>query len=234
VLEPAAPGADSTYREMLGAVGASGAAWDAARRGEAFTVDSVEFTVLHPDTAWSGWGFDLNDDSVVLLVRYGGFRAIFMGDAGEAPEAVLRGRVGHVDLLKVGHHGSRTASGSTWLRELSPAVAVLSVGSHNRYGHPSPDALRRLGAQHARIWRTDQEGTVTVMTDGRHVEVRGRSRRMAFDVTVSPANTSLESPGPCAQPLPPSSASSWTRSGTIRRPPASSPACSMTSPSPPS
>jgi competence protein ComEC len=234
VVEPATPGTDSTYREMLGAVGRSGAAWDAARRGEEFTVDSVRFTILHPDTTWSGWGVDLNDDSVVLLVRYGGFRAIFMGDAGEAPEAALRGRVGHVDLLKVGHHGSRTASGSAWLRELSPAVAVLSVGSHNRYGHPSPDALQRLGAQRATIWRTDQEGTVTVTTDGRHVEVRGRSRRVAFDVTATPANISLEWPVSCAQQSPPSSDSSWTRSATFPTRRESSRACSMTSPSPPS
>jgi competence protein ComEC len=234
VVEPATPGADSTYREMLGAVGRSGAAWDAARRGEVFIVDSVQFTILHPDTTWSGWGFDLNDDSVVLLVRYGGFRAIFMGDAGEAPEAALQGRVGHVDLLKVGHHGSRTASGAAWLRELSPTIAVLSVGSHNRYGHPSPDALQRLGAQHATIWRTDQEGTVTVTTDGRHVEVRGRARRYAFDVTGAPTHISLESPVSCAQPSPPSSDSSWTRSATSLMRRESSRACSMTSHSPPS
>ena len=234
VVEPATPGADSTYRELLGVVGRSGAAWDAARRGEEFVVDSVRFTILHPDTAWNGWGADLNDDSVVLLVRYGGFRAIFMGDAGEAPEAALRGRVGQVDLLKVGHHGSRTASGAQWLRELSPRVAVLSVGSHNRYGHPSPDAMQRLGAQHATIWRTDQEGTVTVITDGRHVQVRGRLRRYEFDVTDSPANISLESPATCAQPSPLSSDSSWTRNGTFPTRRESSPACSMTSPSPPS
>ena len=234
VVEPAAPGADSTYREMLGLVAASGAAWDPARRGERFTVDSVEFTVLHPDTAWSGWGLDLNDDSVVLLVRYGAFRAIFMGDAGEAPEAVLRGRVGHVDVLKVGHHGSRSASGAAWLAELSPTVAVLSVGSHNRYGHPAPDALQRLGAQHATIWRTDLEGTVTVITDGRHVEVRGRSRRLGFDVAGSPANISLESPASCAPRSPPSSDSSWTRSGTSPMPRESSRACSTTSRWPPS
>ncbi len=234
VVEPAAPGADATYREMLGAVAASGAAWEPARRGERFSVDSVEFTVLHPDTAWSGWGLDLNDDSVVLLVRYGAFRAIFMGDAGEAPEAVLRGRGGHVDLRKVGHHGSRTASGAAWLGELSPTVAILSVGSHNRYGHPSPDALQRLGAQHATIWRTDQEGTVTVVTDGRHVEVRGRSRHFGFDVAGSPATTSQESPAPCALRSPPSSDSSWTRSGAFPMPRVSSPACSTTSPSPPS
>ena len=232
VLEPASPGTDSTYRELLGVVGQSGAAWAAARRGQRFVVDSVEFTVLHPDTTWPGWGFDLNDNSVVLLVRYGGFRAIFMGDAGEAPEAVLRGRVGHVDLLKVGHHGSRTASSAAWLRELTPTVALLSVGSHNRYGHPAPDALQRLGAQHATIWRTDQDGTVTVVTDGLHVEVRGRSRRLAFDVTASPATTSLEPA--CAQRSPPSSDSSWTRSGIFPMPRASSPACSMTLPSPPS
>ncbi len=234
VVEPAAPGIDSTYREMLGLVGTSGAAWDAARRGDRFTVDSVEFTVLHPDTTWSGWGLDLNDDSVVLLVRYGAFRAIFMGDAGEAPEAVLHGRVGHVDLLKVGHHGSRTASGAAWLEELSPTAAILSVGSHNKYGHPTAEALQRLGAQHATIWRTDQEGTVTVSTDGRHVEVRGRSHRLAFDATGSPATISLESPASCAQRSPPSSDSSWTRNGISPMPRENSPACSTTSRSPPS
>ena len=232
VLEPAASGSDFTYRELLDRVGRSGAAWNSARRGEQFTIDSVSFTVLHPDTAWSGWGLDLNDDSVVLLVRYGDFRAIFMGDAGEAPEAVLRGRAGHVDLLKVGHHGSRTASGAAWLAELSPKVAILSVGSHNRYGHPAPDALQRLGAQHATIWRTDQEGTVTVITDGRHVEVRGRSRRLAFDVAASPANISLELPGSCGQRSPPSSDSSSIRNGISPMPLENSRACSMTSPSP--
>lgn len=234
VVEPATPGTDSTYREMLGVVGQSGAAWDAARRGERFTIDSVEFTVLHPDTAWGEWGADLNEDSVVLLVRYGAFRAIFMGDAGEAAEARLRSRVGHVALLKVGHHGSRTASSAPWLEELSPTVAVVSVGSNNRYGHPAPGALQRLGAQHATIWRTDQEGTVTVVTDGRHVEVRGRSRRQAFDVSAPPATISLESPAPCRQLSPPSSDSSWTRNGTTRRPRVSSPACSTTSHWPPS
>ena len=234
VVEPAAPGHDSTYRELLDRVGRSGAAWDPARRGERFTVDSVSFTVLHPDTTWSGWGFDLNDDSVVLLVRYRDFRAIFMGDAGEAPEAMLHGRVGHVDLLKVGHHGSRTASGAAWLAELTPTVAVLSVGSHNRYGHPTADALQRLSAQHATIWRTDLEGTVTVITDGRHVEVHGRSRRLAFDVAGSPANISLESPASCAQRSPQSSDSSWTRNATSPMPRANSPACSTTLRSPPS
>jgi competence protein ComEC len=234
VVEPAAPGTDSTYREMLSRVAESGAAWDQARRGERFAVDGVEFTVLHPDTAWSGWGLDLNDDSIVLLVRYGGFRAIFMGDAGQAPEAVLRGRVGHVDLLKVGHHGSRTASGAAWLAELAPTVAILSVGSHNRYGHPSPEALQRLGAHHATIWRTDQEGTVTVVTDGRHVEVHGRSRHLGFDVDRQPDTISLESPAPCALRSLPSSDSSSTRNGASPRPRANSRACSTTSPLPPS
>ena len=123
VVEPATPGTDSTYREMLGRRGPVGRGRGTRRDGASGSSwTASEFTVLHPDTAWSGWGLDLNDDSVVLLVRYGGFRAIFMGDAGEAPEATLRGRVGHVDLLKVGHHGSRTASGTAWLRELSPTV----------------------------------------------------------------------------------------------------------------
>lgn len=115
VMEPASTGFEFSYRELLSEIGQSGAAWNAARRGESFTVDSVNFLVLHPDTTWTGWGEDVNDDSIVLLVRYGGFRAIFMGDAGVAPEAGLLGHAGPVDVLKVGHHGSRTASSTAWL-----------------------------------------------------------------------------------------------------------------------
>ncbi|HSB52847.1 MAG TPA: hypothetical protein VLD58_00750, partial [Gemmatimonadales bacterium] len=130
---------------------------------------------------WAGWGQDVNEDSVVLLVEYGRFQALFAGDAGFPAEADLRGRVGPVDLLKVGHHGSRGSTGEEWLDSLRPAVAVISVG-RNDYGHPAPATLARLTAHRVRLWRTDRDGTVSVTTDGGQMRVQGA--RETFDLDL--------------------------------------------------
>jgi competence protein ComEC len=174
VLDPAALVADSLYLGFLDQVESGDIRWQPARDGQSFLLDSVRVTVLHPDTAWSDWGIDLNEDSVVLLLEYGRFRALFGGDAGLPAEARLSGRIGPVDLLKVGHHGSRSATGEGWLRELSPRVAVISSGARNRYGHPHPETVARLARHGVAVWRTDEQGTITVVTDGRTMRVRGR------------------------------------------------------------
>jgi competence protein ComEC len=179
VIEPGELVADPVYMDFLSAVAADGARWRSARAGMRFELDSVRFTLLHPDTTWSGWGLDLNEDSAVLLVEYRGFRALLAGDAGFPAESLLHGRVGPVDLLKVGHHGSRWASGDAWLAELQPDIGIVSVGI-NRYGHPSPEALHRLEQHHVSVWRTDRDGTVTVTTDGHHFSVAGRDRRSDY------------------------------------------------------
>lgn len=175
VLEPGEPVDDARYRGFLEAVAAGGSRYGAARDGQGAVVDGVRLTLLHPSAAWPEWGLDLNEDSAVLLVEYGAFRAVFAGDAGLVAEARLRGRVGDVTLLKAGHHGSRTATGTAWLRELRPEVAVVSVGRRNRYGHPTAEALARLREAGARIRRTDADGTVIVTTDGRTLTVTGRT-----------------------------------------------------------
>jgi competence protein ComEC len=147
--------------------------------GDRFQVDSVTFTVLHPDTTWSEWGGDLNEDSIVLLVEYRDFTALFTGDAGERAEPLLTARSGPVDLLKVGHHGSRTATSDPFLAQISPRAAIISVGS-NTYGHPSAAAIGRLQSRGIPIWRTDQDGEVIVTTDGAIMSVcasRGCSRQ---------------------------------------------------------
>jgi competence protein ComEC len=121
--------------------------------------------VLSPDSVWAEQTLDPNEESIVLLVEYAGCRLVFMGDAGEPVERRLANRVGDIDLLKVGHHGSRTASTTAWLAELQPETAVISVARRNRYGHPAPQTLERLAAAGARVLRTDQSGTLTWRTD---------------------------------------------------------------------
>jgi competence protein ComEC len=94
-----------------------------------------------------------------------------------------------VDLLKVGHHGSRSATGEGLLAELTPRVAVISSGKGNRYGHPHAEVLDRLAQHGIGIWRTDLDGTITVTTDGTSFTIEGGGRRQTFE-TRGPSRAS--------------------------------------------
>ena len=162
VLEPGQAVPDAGYLGFLGAVEADGAEWRPARSGDRLELDGVTIEVLSPDSGWVAMQSDINEASVVLLVSYGSVRLVFAGDAGMPTETHLAGRIGHVSLLKVGHHGSRGATSDRWLDELKPADAVISVGAKNRYGHPAPETLARLRAHGVTVLRTDERGTITL------------------------------------------------------------------------
>lgn len=108
-----------------------------------------------------------NDDSLVLQLQQAGFSALMMGDAGfSVEEMLLRQGIGPATVLKVGHHGSKTATGERFLRRIRPNVAVVSVGAGNSFGLPADetlDKIRRLGAV---VYRTDQQGSIQLFSDG--------------------------------------------------------------------
>jgi competence protein ComEC len=180
VIEPGDQVPDPLYYEFLDGLASEATAWHRGRRGDRFTLDSVRFTVLHPHE-WEHWGEDLNEDSLVLLVEYGAFQALLAGDAGFPAETEMKGRASAVDLLKVGHHGSRGSTGDEWLDSLRPGVAVISVGQ-NTYGHPAPETLGRLSKHGVQVWRTDRDGSVTVTTDGQQMTLEARGRSATYDV----------------------------------------------------
>ncbi|HEV2750958.1 MAG TPA: DNA internalization-related competence protein ComEC/Rec2 [Gemmatimonadales bacterium] len=172
VLEPGEPLGRPLYLEFLATVEASGARWHAARTGDRIELDGVVLQVLSPDSVWLRLPLDVNEHGVVLLVTYGDERLLFQADAGLPVEAWLAGGVGRVELLKVGHHGSRSATSDAWLDELAPREAVISVGRHNRYGHPTPEVLGRLARHGIAVLRTDERGTITFSTDGHDARLR--------------------------------------------------------------
>ncbi len=110
---------------------------------------------------------DLNERSVVLELLEDNKSFLLMGDAGfKAEKELLKGGLlREVDYLKVGHHGSKYASSIEFLEKVSPETAIISVGSKNRYGHPTTEALERLSKVGAEIRRTDLEGKITVEVD---------------------------------------------------------------------
>jgi len=109
-----------------------------------------------------------NDDALVLRVDYRAASFLLTSDIGAEAEARLLAARAPVaaTVLKVAHHGARTSSTATFLDQVKPALAVISVGQRNPYGHPSPDTLARLTAVGARVYRTDRDGAVIFETDG--------------------------------------------------------------------
>jgi competence protein ComEC len=181
-LDPGEPFAEAGYDAWLEALAVRGSRWRVAQAGDAWQLDGVTFRVLHPPKAWAHRGHDLNEDSLVLEVRYGGFRAVLTGDAGFPAESALAvAGDGPVALLKVGHHGSRGSTAESFLAAMAPQAAVISVG-RNGYGHPAPVTLERLAAARVPVWRTDREGTIRVTTDGRTFTVTGSRATRTFDL----------------------------------------------------
>jgi competence protein ComEC len=142
-------------------------------RGEAGTrielSDGVALEVLHPGTelvAVDDKG--ANNNSLVLRLSYYDVAVLLTGDieADVEGELVRSGAYLPSAVLKVPHHGAKTSSSQAFLDAVNPQVAVISVGTDNRFGHPAKDVLERLKEEGARVYCTDENGTVTVTTDG--------------------------------------------------------------------
>lgn len=138
-------------------------------QGDTLTVQEAVFSCLHPKRNYE-WK-KANDYSLVLQVKYRDFCGIFTGDLEQAGEEEILPQLQKVTYLKVGHHGSKTSGGEAFLDRLKPAVAVISSGEGNRYGHPAPETLERLHERGVRVYDTKETGAVTLKTDGEAVEV---------------------------------------------------------------
>ncbi|MDQ4035980.1 MAG: ComEC/Rec2 family competence protein [Chloroflexota bacterium] len=150
-----------------------------ARAGQRFSLDrQTSLEVLHPTEADAAAPLpegDINNGSVVMLLRHGGFTALLTGDAEAPIEAALldRGPLPIVDVLKVGHHGSDSSTTPAFVEAIRPTAAVISSGEDNEYGHPAPETLATLRSHPGIVvYRTDQQGDIEVETDGRSYRVR--------------------------------------------------------------
>ena len=135
--------------------------------GTKFTVDGIAFEVL-----WPPPGFEpreLNDASIVLRVSYGDASLLLTGDIEGAVQRELLSRSSvAATVLKVPHHGSKT-SAPEFLSAVRPVIAVVQVGADNRFGHPHAETLEALSR--SRVYRTDEDGRVTISTDGHAITV---------------------------------------------------------------
>lgn len=132
---------------------------------------NVDFLSPSPEMLGSA---ELNDTAFVDLIETGGVKLLLTGDIGKNIEDFLVKKYPpetlKADILKVAHHGSKFSSGSSFLETVNPKIAAISVGK-NTYGHPTKDALDRLAAVGAKIFRTDQGGTLKLVVGGGKLSV---------------------------------------------------------------
>jgi len=173
-------GGSDAYNSSLKTARSEGIAWHRVHPGEALTVDAVSIRFLAPDSAWTVALHDPNLASTIALITYGSVRFLLVGDA-ERPEedwllAHSRGERA-ADVLKVGHHGSSTSTSDAFLAAVHPRVALISVGIHNSYHHPSGDVIRALRWAGTEVLRTDESGTIVARTDGHTIEMEARGEK---------------------------------------------------------
>ena len=101
-----------------------------------------------------------NDNSNVIYTELNGYKFMFMGDAGVTTEKEIINKYNltNIDVLKVGHHGSKTSSGKEFINEINPRYSIISVGKNNRYGHPNKEVLGKLDK--SKVYGTDQDGSI--------------------------------------------------------------------------
>lgn len=159
----------SVYLAMLEALEEHNVNVDEAEPGKTYTLGTAQLQILSPLSEDS----DANAMSVVTRLTFGYRSFLFTGDAeAEVERAILtRGFDVQADVLKAGHHGSRTSSSEPFVREVAPAYAVITCGSKNSYGHPHDEVLERFNNVGAVCYRSDIHGSIVFTTDGETISV---------------------------------------------------------------
>lgn len=142
--------------------------------GESFKLGSAVCTFLAPN----GTGYaDDNDYSIVLKITYGKNSFLITGDAEAVSEMemVKKGLNLRADVLKIGHHGSKSSTSANFLEAVKPKYAVISVGKGNNYLHPSQNTLDRLKAKNIPVYRTDESGTIIAASNGSTITFNTKS-----------------------------------------------------------
>lgn len=153
-----------TFEDVLLAIKAKGLRITSPAPRDTFELGGATVTALAP--IGSSYA-ETNDYSIVLRIDYGGTSFLFTGDAEETSENEMLAAGAHLkaDVLKVGHHGSRSSTTDMFLDTTDPGYAVISCGADNSYGHPHAETLQKLDAKGIRILRTDRRGDRSVHRD---------------------------------------------------------------------
>lgn len=157
----------ATYRDVIATMDEKGYKKILPKAGDTYALGDAEFVILSPAREYE----DSNNNSVAFLLKHGENSFLFTGDAeAEAENDMLCADEDlDADVYKVGHHGSSTASKTAFLDVVTPKYAVISCKEGNSYGHPHAEVLNNLRAMGVLVYRTDEQGTIVVTSDGKEL-----------------------------------------------------------------
>jgi competence protein ComEC len=143
------------------------------KRGDEMRWASIRMRVLWPEDDDSKRSAD-NNDSLVLRLETGQESLLLTGDIERPVERTLEGDGDTLaaNFLKIGHHGSRTSTTQPFFEAVHPQIAAISVGENNAFGHPNPDVVERIESAGTRLYRTDRDGAITILTDGQRMDAQ--------------------------------------------------------------
>ncbi len=187
-----------TFQNLMTAAESEGSATTVSRSGDSIPLGTLTIKVLHPATL-SG---DSNVDSIVVLVSCGTIEVLLTGDA-EIPseqDMLTSGVLVDIDVLKVGHHGSRTSTSEEFLTAVVPEVGLISAGLTSQFGHPHQEVVDRLLGAGVDLYHTDttdQDDTILMTSDCQSVGfARADAQSVSLDPWMSPSETSEPTPTP--------------------------------------
>ncbi len=158
-----------TYQKMISALHEKSLTPDYAQVGKNYYLSDSHIKILAPVKNYD----DLNNMSVVLMLEYGSSKFLFTGDAeAEAEKDIISTSADlKCDVLKLGHHGSKTSSSDEFLKAASPKAVVISVGKNNEYSHPHSQTMKKLYKLDVMIYRTDKDSTVKLRVPSQSSEI---------------------------------------------------------------
>jgi len=162
------------------------------KRGDEMTLgEDVKITVLHPPETMKPVDHDINNFSIIIRVSYGDIDFVLTGDAEIKAERMVlaSGLPVESEFLKIGHHGSRTASTMAFLKSVKPGFGIISCGRNNKYDHPHAVTLEHLTEAKVAILRTDDLGTIVVRTDGTKVSINLKGQRVTYALLENTEST---------------------------------------------
>ena len=166
VLMPKMQTNTKTFEDVLDAIQNKGLKITAPKKGDTYTLGDASLEVMTDSIENKK---NLNLSSITLLMKYGNNSFLFMGDAEKENEQTRQWT--NVDVLKVGHHGSKTSSSQEFLNQTKPKISIIMAGVGNNYGLPKQEILDRLNKMGIKIYRTDESGTIKIKSDGCNLSV---------------------------------------------------------------
>ncbi|WP_279146695.1 MULTISPECIES: ComEC/Rec2 family competence protein [Clostridium] len=157
------------FENTMESIKAKGMKISTPHSGDSFKLGNADCTILAPN---SNSYNNLNNYSIVLRIKFGNNSFIFDGDAESLSEGEILQKQLDIqsDVIKLGHHGSRTATSQSYLNKVNPKYAVISCGKGNSYGHPHAETMTKLKEKNIKVYRTDENGTIICTSDGENIK----------------------------------------------------------------